>query len=94
MKLETTAGDAVFTDQHIVRFGMREFTREGNRLLLNGRPVFLRGRIDCANYPLTGYAPMDKDEWLRAHEDPQGLGHQPHPLSLVVPARRGLRGGG
>jgi hypothetical protein len=65
LKLETSAGDAVFADQSSVRFGMREFARQGDRLLLNGRPVFLRGRIDCANYPLTGHAPMDKEEWVR-----------------------------
>jgi hypothetical protein len=77
LKLETTVDDVGFNDQRSVRFGMREFTREGRRLLLNGRPVFLRGRIDCANYPLTGHAPMDKDEWLRLmkiHKD-WGINH-------------------
>jgi hypothetical protein len=68
LKLDTRAGDQSFSLSHSVRFGMRNFTREGNRLLLNGRPVFLRGRIDCANYPLTGYAPMAKDEWVRLME--------------------------
>jgi hypothetical protein len=77
LKLDTRAEGAAFSDVHTVRFGMRGFKREGNRLLLNGRPVFLRGRIDCANFPLTGYAPMDKDEWLRLmkiHKD-WGLNH-------------------
>jgi hypothetical protein len=77
LKLDTQAGDSAFSDTRAARFGMRDFAREGNRLLLNGRPVFLRGRIDCANYPLTGYAPMDKDEWLRIlqiHKD-WGLNH-------------------
>lgn len=77
LKLETSSGDSAFLDNRIVRFGMRNFTREGDRLLLNGRPVFLRGRIDCANYPLTGYAPMDKSEWLRLmriHKD-WGINH-------------------
>jgi len=60
-----------------VRFGMRDFARDGNRMLLNGRPVYLRGRIDCANYPITGFAPMDRDSWvriLRIHKD-WGLNH-------------------
>jgi hypothetical protein len=65
LKLETTAGDVAFTDRHSTRFGMREFTRDGSRLLVNGKPVFLRGRLDCANYPLTGYAPMSLEEWRR-----------------------------
>jgi len=77
LKLETTAGALAFSDQRSVSFGMRDFTRDGPRLLVNGKPVFLRGRLDCANYPLTGYAPMDKTEWLRLlkiHKD-WGINH-------------------
>ena len=65
LKLETKADDKSFSDQRSVRFGMREFTRSGSRLLINGRAVFLRGRLDCANYPITGYAPMSLDEWRK-----------------------------
>jgi hypothetical protein len=75
MSLALMAGG--FSNSKTVDFGLRDFAREGNRLLLNGRPVFLRGRIDCANYPLTGYAPMEKSEWrriLQIHKD-WGLNH-------------------
>jgi hypothetical protein len=65
LKLETDAGDKTYKDQRSTRFGMREFTRDGSQLLINGRPVFLRGRLDCANYPVTGHAPMGLDEWRR-----------------------------
>ena len=65
LTLEAAAGGAAFARRASVSFGMRDFTREGNRLTINGRPVFLRGRIDCCNYPLTGYPPMDKAGWLR-----------------------------
>ena len=65
LTLEATAGDKSCTDRRSIRFGMRDFKRDGHRLTINGRTVFLRGRVDCANYPLTGYAPMDKTEWLR-----------------------------
>ncbi len=65
LKLSADAGDDKFSDQRSVRFGMRDFTKKNNRLLINGRPVFLRGRLDCANYPLTGYPPMDKAAWRR-----------------------------
>jgi hypothetical protein len=63
--LETAAGDANYSHAKTVTFGMREFTREGSQFVNNGKPVFLRGRLDCANYPLTGYPPMDKAEWRR-----------------------------
>ena len=65
LKLETTAGGQPFADHAEADFGMRDFTREGHLLKNNGKTVFLRGRLDCANYPLTGYAPMDKAEWRR-----------------------------
>lgn len=65
LTLEATAADGSFSDRKSVRFGMREFTRDGHLMRINGRPVFLRGRLDCANYPLTGYAPMSPDEWRR-----------------------------
>jgi hypothetical protein len=61
--LEAEAAGQSYAHREAVRFGMREFAREGNQLVVNGRPVFLRGRVDCANYPLTGYAPMDKASW-------------------------------
>ncbi len=54
-----------FKSSKQVDFGMREFTREGKHIYINGKRVFLRGRIDCANYPLTGYPPMNKLEWLK-----------------------------
>lgn len=65
LKLETSADGTPFIDTRSLSFGMRDFTREGNLLKNNGNTVFLRGRLDCANYPLTGYAPMDKKEWRR-----------------------------
>jgi len=65
LKLEVTTGGEKFEDERSVNFGMRDFKREGNRLTVNGRPVFLRGRVDSANFPLTGYPPMDKAGWLR-----------------------------
>ena len=65
VRLETTAGEQTFAHQRWVRFGLRDFSRRGNRFTINGKVVFLRGRVDCANYPLTGYAPMDEESWRR-----------------------------
>jgi len=63
--LNSKSGDSEYQDAKSVTFGMCEFTRDGTQLMINNKPVFLRGRLDCANYPLSGYAPMDKDEWRR-----------------------------
>jgi hypothetical protein len=64
MTLTTRDGSTKYTSSEQVDFGMREFKREGKYLTNNGKRVFLRGRIDCANYPLTGYPPMDRQSWL------------------------------
>jgi hypothetical protein len=52
-------------DEREVRFGLREVRREGRRLLLNERPLFLRGTLDCAIFPRTGYPPTEVAEWRR-----------------------------
>ena len=65
--LEAKSGAGAFHDTTGVNFGMRDFTHERNRFKINGKGVVLRGRIDCANYPLTGYAPMTKEEWRRIY---------------------------
>ena len=62
--LESQQGDRSYRDQRTVQFGMREFGAEGSQLMLNGRPVFLRGTVECAAFPLTGYPPTDVESWL------------------------------
>ncbi|MCD8102680.1 MAG: beta-glucuronidase [Alistipes sp.] len=52
-------------DTKTTRFGMREFTIEGTYFYVNGRKTALRGTVDCAAFPLTGYPPTDLDSWLR-----------------------------
>ena len=46
-------------------FGLREIKRSGKRLLLNGRPIFLRGTLECCVFPRTGYPPTDLESWLK-----------------------------
>jgi hypothetical protein len=53
------------TDMKQVNFGMREFKPEGKQFNINGRPVFLRGTLECAIFPKTGYPSMDVGEWTR-----------------------------
>ena len=53
------------TDTKTVTFGMRTIRTENKQILLNNKPIALRGTIDCAQYPITGYPPMDIDLWKR-----------------------------
>ena len=53
------------TNRKVIQFGMREFKAAGTRFVVNGRPTFLRGTLECAIFPKTGYASMDIHEWKR-----------------------------
>ena len=52
-------------DERTVRFGLREFAAKGTQFTMNGRPVFLRGTLECSVWPLTGYPPTDVPAWQR-----------------------------
>lgn len=45
-------------------FADRNFRTDGHRFTINGKPTFLRGKHDACVFPLTAYAPMDRDSWL------------------------------
>ncbi|WP_442508679.1 discoidin domain-containing protein [Novipirellula sp. SH528] len=47
------------------RFGFRKIEARDGRLVLNGRPIFLRGTLECCIFPLTGYPPTDVPSWQR-----------------------------
>ncbi len=46
-------------------FGFRAAGRDAHHITINGRPVFLRGNLDCVHFPLTGYPPADIESWRR-----------------------------
>lgn len=57
-----------------ITFGMREFSIYDTRFMVNGRPVFLRGTVDNAVFPLTGYPPMDEAAWIRIFRKAKSYG--------------------
>ncbi|MCG6189546.1 sugar-binding domain-containing protein [Maribellus maritimus] len=65
------------SDQASVDFGLREFGVDGTRFAINGRPVFLRGTLECAIFPLTGYPSTDTDYWRKIYTavKDHGLNH-------------------
>lgn len=46
-------------------FGMRTFATAGTQFTINGRTTFLRGTLECAIFPRTGYPPTDVAAWMR-----------------------------
>lgn len=58
-------------------FGLREIKVEDKLLKINERKLFLRGTLECAIFPLTGYPSTDKEEWKRIYRviKAHGLNH-------------------
>ncbi len=52
-------------DSSQVRFGLRKFASKGTQFTINDKVTFLRGTLECAIFPKTGYPPTDKASWLR-----------------------------
>ncbi|WP_245957701.1 glycoside hydrolase family 2 TIM barrel-domain containing protein [Niabella yanshanensis] len=48
-----------------IQFGMKEFGVDGTRFSINGRKTFLRGTLESAIFPLTGYPATDTASWMR-----------------------------
>ena len=67
--------------EHYEDFGMRRFTvgahDGGKQFFINGRPTILRGEINCAVFPRTGYNPTDLDTWMQLFQlyKDYGLNH-------------------
>ena len=60
--LTTTANEK---DERSVTFGMRSFSSRGTQFTINGKPTFLRGTLECAAYPKTGFPPTDLQSWMQ-----------------------------
>ena len=63
--LNTNSGKAKYRHEKSVTFGMREVKQGKNHVLLNNRPIHLRGTVENAVFPKTGHAPVEDAEWER-----------------------------
>jgi beta-galactosidase len=52
-------------DQRELTFGLRGLKAEGNRFVLNGKPIVFRGTHHGGDFPLTGFPPTDVEYWKR-----------------------------
>ncbi len=52
-------------DKKEIELGFREISASASKLLVNGKPVFLRGNLDCVHFPLTGYPSCRVADWER-----------------------------
>ena len=75
--LDVTLTSRSGSDNNSTTFGFRDVSRVGQHIAINGRPIFLRGNLDCVHFPLTGYPAMDVEGWKRIFKIYQahGLNH-------------------
>jgi hypothetical protein len=64
-RLEARLDSPAGSSRSEATFGMRDIRSEGQNLRLNGRILRLRGTLECAIFPLTGYPPVDLAPWKR-----------------------------
>lgn len=62
-KVSVAAGNES-QDARIETFGMREFSASGTQFTINGNLTFLRGTLECAIFPKTGFPPTDIEAWI------------------------------
>ncbi len=64
-------------DAYTEDFGFRKIGFKNRQFTINGRPAFLRGTLECAIFPETGYPATDIDSWKRIYRIIQahGLNH-------------------
>lgn len=64
-QLKATLTSGKQTDNKVIEFGMREITIQGKYFYVNGNKTMLRGTVENAVFPITGYPPMDETSWER-----------------------------
>ena len=57
-----------------VNFGFRELKVNGTHFDINGRPIFLRGTLECCVFPKTGYPAMDNKYWTKIYSTCKNYG--------------------
>ncbi|HET6962108.1 MAG TPA: glycoside hydrolase family 2 TIM barrel-domain containing protein, partial [Terriglobia bacterium] len=69
------------------RFGMRELTTQGNVLLLNGKPLYLRGYGDDNIEVITGVPPASKEVYRKRLELAKSFGFNAVRFHSMTPMR-------
>ncbi len=63
-KLHVTLSSGKKSEEKVIQFGMRDVSRKDTQFTMNNTPVFLRGTLECAIFPKTGYPPTNEREWI------------------------------
>lgn len=72
--LRDVRSDGSVYDSRSLRIGLRAVGRRGSRITVNDEEVSLRGTLECAVFPKTGYPPTDQDSWREILQRAQAFG--------------------
>jgi hypothetical protein len=77
LSLKTTINVGRRKDEIVTDFGLRNIEIDGTRFIVNGVPIFLRGTLECAIFPKTGFPPTDELAWEKLYSrcKDYGLNH-------------------
>jgi beta-galactosidase/beta-glucuronidase len=64
-RLTCTISGKYIEDKREDMFGFRKLGTKGTEFTLNGKPLLLRGTLECAIFPKTGYPSVNENEWAR-----------------------------
>ena len=73
IKSEVIRGGEVLQSQ-LNTFGFRNLEIDGKVLKLNGKPIFLRGTLECSIFPLTGHPPLTIEGWEKVYGSAKAYG--------------------
>ncbi|WP_167607657.1 sugar-binding domain-containing protein [Maribellus sediminis] len=74
LKLSLIDSDDQILAQKETTFGCRDIKTEGTQFKINGRPMFVRGNLDCCVFPDTGYPDMDVESWRKIYRTQKEYG--------------------
>ncbi len=77
LSLKATLTEVNKKDEVITDFGLRDFEMKETRFTVNGTPIFLRGTLECAIFPKTGFPPTEVSAWEKLYSrcKDYGLNH-------------------
>ena len=61
LTIDTKYGKENFSEN----FGLRKLETKDTQILINNRPAFFRGTLECCIFPKTGFPPTNIEEWDR-----------------------------
>lgn len=72
--MASEASGQSYKDSQLLNIGMREFNTRNTQFTINGLTTFLRGKHDGCVFPITGYPPMNVEEWERVFKISKSFG--------------------